>query len=81
VPSGGTLESLEKNYAELRQKTDAADRNPELYLLAGYFELREFERVERLLRQMSEKSPNDAELRMLNALYARAIGNARMAAR
>ena len=81
MPSGGTLESVEKHYAELRQLADAADRNPELYLLAGYFELREFERAERLLQRMSEQSPNDPELRILNALYARAIGNARTAAR
>jgi hypothetical protein len=81
MPSGGTLESIEKHYAELRRQADAGDRNPELYLLAGYFELREFERVERLLKQMNEKTPNDFELRALNALYARAINNARMSAR
>jgi hypothetical protein len=31
MPTGGTLESLEKNYAELRKQADAADHNPELY--------------------------------------------------
>jgi hypothetical protein len=81
MPSGGTLESIERNYADLRRQADAADRNPELYLLAGYFELREFERVERLLKQMNEKTPNDLELRTLNALYARAINNAKISAR
>lgn len=81
MPSGGTLESLERNYAELRVKAAAGDRNPELYLLAGYFELGEFDRVEQLLRKMNDTSPNDAELRTLNALYARAINNAKMSAR
>lgn len=81
MPSGGTLESIEKNYADLRRQAEADDRNPELYLLASYFELREFERVERLLKQMNEKTPNDLELRTLNALYARAITNAKMSAR
>lgn len=81
LPSGSTLESVERNYAELRKQAEASDRNPELYLLAGYFDLREFERVERLLGQMDEKSPNDPELRTLRSLYARAIGNARAAAR
>lgn len=81
IPSGGTLESVEKTYADLRQKADAADRNPELYLLSGYFELREFERVEQLLRKMDEKAPGDMEVRMLKSLYARAISNAKMAVR
>ncbi|MCC6656830.1 MAG: hypothetical protein IT512_01455 [Rhodocyclaceae bacterium] len=81
MPSGGTLESIERNYADLRQKADPGDRNPELYLLSGYFELREYERLERLLAQLGEKTPNDLELRTLKALYARAINNARTAAR
>ena len=81
MPSGGTLESIERNYADLRQKADPGDRNPELYLLSGYFELREYERLERLLAQLGEKAPNDLELRTLKALYARAINNARTATR
>jgi len=79
MPSGGTLESVEKNYADLRKQTDAADRNPELYLLASYFELREFDKVDALLQQLGEKSPGDQEVKVLASLYKRAIGNARMA--
>lgn len=81
MPAAGTLESLEKHYAELRRQAEAEDRNPELYLLAGYFELREFERVEALLKRMSEKAPGDMELRVLKSLYARAITNAKTAVR
>ncbi len=81
MPSGGTLESIERNYADMRKQADAADRNPELYLLSGYFELREFDRVERLLREMNEKTPNDPELRTLNSLYSRAINNAKTSSR
>lgn len=81
MPTAGTLESLEKNYADLRRQAEADDRNPELYLLAGYFELREFERVEALLKRMSEKAPGDMEVRVLRGLYARAINNAKTAVR
>lgn len=81
MPAAGTLESLEKNYVEMRRQAEADDRNPELYLLAGYFELREFERVETLLKRMSEKSPGDMEVRVLKSLYARAINNAKTAVR
>jgi hypothetical protein len=79
MPSGGTLESVEKNYADLRKQADAADRNPELYLLASYFELREYDKVDALLQQLDEKSPGDQEVKVLTALYKRAINNARMA--
>ena len=52
---------------------------PELYLLASYFELREFDKVETLLQQLGEKSPDDQEVKVLASLYKRAIGNAKMA--
>ncbi len=81
MPSGGTLETVESNYADLRRQAEAADRNPELYLLAGYFELREFERVEALLKRMSEKAPGDMEVHVLRTLYVRAINNAKTAVR
>lgn len=75
----GTLESVEKNYADLRQQTGAADRSPELYLLASYLELREFGKLEGLLGQLREKNPGDAQIAALNALYLRAINNAKTA--
>lgn len=79
MPSGGTLESIEKNYAELRKQAEAADRNPELYLLAGYFELREFDRIETVLKQLGDKAPGDPEVKLLGALYQRAINDAKAA--
>jgi len=79
MPTGGTLESLERNYAELRKQADAADHNPELYLSAGYFELREYDKLDALLRDMGEKSPGNPEIKALASLYKRAVGNARMA--
>ncbi|MBZ0126718.1 MAG: hypothetical protein K8F32_10135 [Rhodocyclaceae bacterium] len=81
MPSGGTLDSVERHYAELRKQAGASDRNPELYLLAGYFELREYDKLDALLRDMAGKSPDDLEVRTLTALYKRAVANARMAER
>ncbi|MGB4072668.1 hypothetical protein [Pseudomonas sp.] len=80
MPSGGTLESLEKNYAQQRKAALATDRNPELYLLAGYFELREFDLLQQLLTRMEKKSPGDKEVALLRSLYLRAVNNAKMAA-
>lgn len=79
MPSGGTLESVENNYAELRSKAAATDRNPELYLLAGYFELREFAKLQQLLTQLHEQNPGSNEIAVLRSLYARAMNNAKMA--
>lgn len=81
MPSGGTLESLEKNYAQLRKAAMATDRNPELYLLAGYFELREFELLQQVLTRMEKESPGDKEVAQLHALYARAVKDAKQAAK
>ncbi len=79
MPSGGTLESVERHYAELRKQAEASDRNPELYLLAGYFELREYDKLDVLLRDMGTRTPDDPEVKALAALYKRAVANARMA--
>jgi len=80
MPSGGTLESLEKNYAQLRKGAMATDRNPELYLLAGYFELREFELLQQVLTRLEKESPGDKEVALLRSLYARAVNNVKVAA-
>lgn len=76
LPSASTLESLQRNYENLRRSAEAGDRNPELYLLSGLFELREFDRIDVLLRQLAEKSPGDFEIRVLRQLYARAMRDA-----
>jgi hypothetical protein len=73
----GTLESVERDYADLRKQVDATDRSPELYLLASYLELREFDRLEGVLKQLREKAPQDPQLDMLSVLYSRAISNAK----
>lgn len=80
MPSGGTLESVEEHYAQLRQQAAAQDRNPELYLLASYFELQEYAKLQGLLQKMGKAAPTDQEVKLLQALYGRAINNAKNAA-
>ena len=77
IPSHDRLEAAEKNYAELRKQAEPGDRNPELYLLASYFELDEFDKLVAMLGQMNDKAPKDPELTALTALYSAAISNAR----
>jgi hypothetical protein len=79
ISSGGTLEAVEKDYADLRQNAEAGDRSPELYLLASYLELREFDKLEGVLKALREKNPGDSQIAALNALYSRAVSSAKTA--
>ena len=81
MTSPGAVEAAEKTYAEMRAKADTGDRNPELYLLASYFEMREFDKLNTLLAQMNAKAPDSSEMAALNALYARAVAEAKSAAK
>lgn len=81
MPPYDRLETVEKNYDEMRKQAVAGDLNPELYLLASYFELREFDKLEALLRQLNEKASETQELAALNMLYARAIRDAKSTAK
>jgi hypothetical protein len=79
IPPYEKLETVEKNYEEMRKQADAKDRNPELYLLASYLELREFDKLENVLRQLNEKGSGDQDLAALNMLYSRAVREAKSA--
>lgn len=68
---------VEAEYLALREQSDPADLNPELYRLAGLFELREFGRVEQALAELRERRPADAQVELLAQLYRRAIRDAR----
>jgi len=81
IAPSGNLEQAQRNYHEMRVKAEANDRNPELYLLSAYFELKEYERVRDLLTQLDGNYPGDLEIKVLKSLYAKAINNAKMAAK
>jgi len=67
------MQRLEKNYAALRAQTDASDRTPELYLLAGLFELKEYERIETMLAGWQRSQPADAALLAIAEHYRAAM--------
>jgi len=81
IAPSATLEQAQRNYQEMRVKAAANDRNPELYLLSAYFELKEYDRVRDLLTQLDGNYPGDLEIRVLKSLYVKAINNAKMAAK
>ena len=81
TPPYDKLETVEKDYAEMRKQADVNDLNPELFLMASYFEQRQFEKLEAVLKQLNEKAPGDPGLVALNSLYSRAISEAKSAAK
>ena len=66
-------EKLDENYRQLRQQSDATDRTPELYLLAGLFELKNYARIEASLKQWQDASPKDTVLAAMAVHYRGAI--------
>lgn len=72
----GAIDAIEKTYADFRQQASPSDRSPELYLLASYFELREYSRVTDKLNALEAQSPKDPEIAKLKALYSSAIARA-----
>ena len=68
-----SLAKLDSDYGRLRKDAAADDINPEIFLLAGLFEMREFGRLEQTLKDLSNSQPGNMELAVLNSLYKRAI--------
>lgn len=68
---------LEENYKGLREQLPASDRTPELYLMAGLFELKEYDRIEATLKRMAEGGANDADFASMRDHYLAAVRDAR----
>jgi hypothetical protein len=79
VQAPDAMARLEATYQELRGRAGADDLEPEIYLLSGLFELRELDRVERLLASLKQERPGNPEAALLVALYRKAVKNAREA--
>jgi hypothetical protein len=76
-----SVDQVKRSYVEMCAKSEADDRNPELYLLSAYFEIKEYDLVRETLTKLEGKFPGDMEIKLLKSLYAKAINNAKMAAK
>jgi hypothetical protein len=79
VQAPDAMARLEATYKELRGRAGADDLEPETYLLSGLFELRELDRVEKLLGELKQERPKNVEAALLISLYRKAVKNAREA--
>ena len=79
VQAPDAMARLEATYQELRSRAGSDDLEPETYLLSGLFELRELDRVEKLLGELKQDRPKNVEAALLISLYRKAVKNAREA--
>lgn len=71
------LARLEDTYKRLRMETVRGDINPELYLLSGLYEMREFDRVEQVLRNLQQSASGNLEVGVIVAMYQKAMRDKR----
>ncbi|MDD5176414.1 MAG: hypothetical protein PHQ05_08350 [Sterolibacterium sp.] len=80
IATPDAIAGIENTYRRLRNETtDRSDLNPELYLLSGMFEVREFGRVEQVLSELQRERGSDSQVKLLASLYQRAMRNSRQA--
>lgn len=77
VQAQDALLKLEDTYHELRSRAAPDDLGPEMYLLSGLYEMRELERVERVLGDLQQDRRKNPEAALLISLYRKAVKNAR----
>jgi len=77
VPSPDALTRLENTYQELKSRAGGDDLAPEMYLLSGLYEMRELDRVEKMLADLKRDWPKSGEAALLISLYRKAVKNAR----
>lgn len=77
VSNPDAIARLEDSYQDLRTRAGRDELGPEAYLLSGLYELRELDRVEKVLADLQQGWPNHPEAALLISLYRKAVKNAR----
>jgi hypothetical protein len=75
VGAPDALGKLEAEYDRMRIEGGGKDLNAEIFLLSGLFELRELDRVENLISDLSTRQKGNMEAMMLVSLYRRALAD------
>ena len=72
-PPGGSIEATERIYAELRAQTPENDWSPEMFLLASYNEIKDFERMSTFISKLRAQHGPHRELDSLLNLYQKQL--------
>lgn len=82
IPTEESLSRLEAGYKDLlASRSDADDLSAEIFLLSGLYELRAFDRLERVTVELQQTRPKNPEAVLLVSLYRKALKNARESGR
>lgn len=73
------IAALETTYGKLKREATADDLGPEFYRLAGFFEIRDLERVESIMAELQQERGSDPQVKLLLSLYKKAVRDARAA--
>lgn len=73
VASAEAIARVEQTYAKWRAQTAPDDLTPEFYRLTEFFNMSEIDRVERILAELQQEQPLDAQVMLLVSLYREAI--------
>jgi len=80
IPPHDAVTRLENEYKRMRSEVNAGEAGdilPEVFLLAGLYDLRQYTRIEEELKRIAASFPQDETARSLQTLYAKAIESAR----
>lgn len=76
LPPHDAITRLDNDYKQMRSQTSSDDILPEVFLLAGLYDLRQYMRIEEELKRIAAAYPENATARSLNELYTKAIQSA-----
>lgn len=79
LASTRSIADVDEVYKKLRSTAAATDIEPELYLLAGLFERKNYTRLESEMERIAAAFPDDDALKLLRKLYSKAIADAKLA--
>lgn len=77
VPGQDAMAKLEDAYQDLKRRAEPNDLGPAMYLLSALFDMRELDRVERVLGDLQQDGPKTPEAALLISLYRKSVKNAR----
>jgi len=65
------IKAFEDNYAAMRKEMAPTDFTPELYLLSGLFEHKEYQRIKEVLADLNAKHPDNSDVKAMAEHYGR----------
>lgn len=73
IPPHDAIARLDNDYKQMRSQTTADDILPEVFLLAGLFDLRQYARLEEELKRINSSFSGNSTAAYLHELYSKAI--------